>query len=52
VDNMLDHYDAQLDPVRPRFFYFGVRTNYSAPVPTAEKRIESISTENKKPTER
>lgn len=33
VDNMLDHYDAQLDPIRPRFFYFGVRTNYSAPVP-------------------
>ncbi len=52
VDNMLDHYDAQLDPIRPRFFYFGVRTNYSAPVPTADKRIESISTEEKKPTER
>jgi len=38
VDNMLDHYDAQLDPIRPRFLYFGIKTKYAAPVPNTKQK--------------
>ncbi|MCB1167459.1 MAG: TonB-dependent receptor, partial [Leptospiraceae bacterium] len=45
VDNALDHYDAELDPRRPRFIYIGFRmTMEGAPgrsLPSEPKPIES-----------
>lgn len=33
ADNVLDHYNLQFDPVRPRFYYAGIRTFFEAPAP-------------------
>lgn len=30
ADNLLDHYNLQFDPIRPRFYYAGIRTFFEA----------------------
>jgi hypothetical protein len=35
VDNVLDRYEAELNPERPRFFYTGIRLRYQA-APTSD----------------
>ncbi len=38
VDNMLDEYDPEINPIRPRFFYFGLRATYEGSA-SADNRI-------------
>lgn len=44
VDNVFDHYDAELDPRRPRFIYFGIRmtveTAPARPLPSEPDSVE------------